>query len=191
MSEMICTCSIEGINEAAALRLSVWRQLRCPVDQFGVDLVRSIRIGFGATVRCDSDQWFGVGFDAANGVGGFIECDHPLDGYAWVWQQLAAAFPEKAKAQLRANGGADAGDAAASRIAQYEAERAAYDAHKVDCAACNPDWPPCAEGRRLFDAYVATHRGIYDAWGCPDYDTDREWWGDHETTRIDAAAPPA
>lgn len=175
MSEMICTCSDEGLREAESLRIDVARNLGLKTADLSLGVVASIETDFGAAWAVCSDQWFGV--DAGEF---YTECDHPLDGFCWAWQQLAKKNPEKVRVMPAPSPEIEL--VSRTQLDAHKKARAAWGNHKqVGCCETTSAWRLCPEGQALFDAVRQTHRDIDKKWGAPDVATHPKWWGEQET----------
>jgi hypothetical protein len=161
MSEMICTCSVDGLREAIEARLKAMDLLRLrTADDLPSAVIMSLAFDFGADAYIEADQWFGVGISGA----GWIGCDEPLDGLIYHWLALAEAQPER----VTRGPGTDA-DIAISRAAtegslsaialieeRREAHRATVPEGKRSshwCATCEVEIAPWTEAQLALRAY--------------------------------------
>lgn len=174
MSEMICTCRADGVRETEARRLRIFK--RMGLDDMG-DLTKAIILSlafdFLAVGYLAADMWFGVTLRTPLVEKGlYIECDHPADGYAALWEELAEKFPQMVSVKL---GTAPSATRVTERIsevllANYTSADAIYRGHRAHAHKGDNDCPPCEDCSVFMSLYITTRRTLEEAWGSRDLD---------------------
>lgn len=174
MSEMICTCQAEGVREVEARRLRIFR--RMGLDDMGdltTAIILSLAFDFQATAEIAADMWFGVSLDVPLlGVGPYIECDWPGDGFAALWEQLAEQFPERVSVKPA---GATLGSCirvteriSAWLLANYVHAETSYRSHREAAHKDDNDCPPCEDCSVFMSLSITAHHTLDEAWGSRD-----------------------
>ena len=86
---MICTCSLDGFEQAEARRMRIFnkRGLTNPAELTTV-IILSLAFEFGAQADVAADMWFDVGV-LTDQKSVYVQCDHPCDGLAAIWEHLS------------------------------------------------------------------------------------------------------
>jgi hypothetical protein len=168
--EMICTCQLSGIREVEDRRLRIFRRMNLAnMADLATAIVLSLALDFGADAWISADMWFGVSVETPlvpDGVG--IECDHPADGLAAIWERLAERFPERVSFSPNAN---EIGQHVAHRVsAATLAPCANIDVkkHWHHATHGNKYVHECADCRVFMDLAVNAHVALDQAWGSED-----------------------
>lgn len=165
--EMVCTCSIDGVREVEARRLRIFQRMAlASMSDLATAIVMSLAFDFGCDAYLSADHWFGLSIETplvTEDV--YIECDHPADGLAAVWEVLADKFPERVT--VRTSGPItltqDVGRTSNALFAVYEAAKTKATKHyathggdyKMGCDECDAN----------MNAYVDAHSVLDSAWG--------------------------
>jgi hypothetical protein len=167
--EMVCTCSLSGICSVEDRRLRIFRRMNLAnMADLATAIVLSLAFDFGSDAWISADMWFGVSLDTPLDPDGvYIECDHPADGLAAIWEYLAERFTER----VSVNGGAcdpNAEQRSAELFAQCIATDAPYQEHRATVHEGKDGW--CDECTRIHHPYVEAHVAIDNAWGADTLD---------------------
>jgi hypothetical protein len=168
MRNMICTCNVDGMREVEERRLRISQRMGL---SSGRDLtsaiIFSLAFDFGADGWLDADMWYGVGLKTPLMEGLYIECDHPGDGLAALWEELAEKFPERVSVEPNMK---DRHIRITDRIsawlfANYVHVDDVYRAHRVSTHKDNNDCPPCEDCDVFRSLISMTRAALEGAWG--------------------------
>ena len=167
--DMVCTCEPDGFLPTEERRLRIYNRMRLEErEDLTKAIVLSLAFDFGACVDVFADQWFGVSLETPLSEDGlYVQCDHPEDGIAALWEHLAERFPERVSAK----------DARSDRRARVAAlvSAALVDQYKVaeshwrgstrsECDSQNDAYHAALE------LFVLAERTIRNMWGAADLD---------------------
>lgn len=165
--EMVCVCSIDGVREIEALRLQIFRRMGLSDPK---DLTTAIVLSLAFDFQCDAyiaaDQWFGLSVETPlvpDGV--HVECDHPADGLAVVWERLADRFPERVSVARNGEPGSlqPVAKASNTRLAHYEALYAKKEEHYATHG--NDYVSGCDDCKANMSLSCAARVAMNEAWG--------------------------
>ncbi len=170
--EMPGTCRIEGIREVEARRLRIAERMQLPcMSDLGNAL--ALAFAFAFDFGCDAwpyaDHWFGLVVETEIVPGGVsVDCDHPIDGLASIWEHLAERFPERATVgpgldpEIRKR--------SAELLATCEALEVPRDAHHATIPEKDQPSHWCDTCKVLMDPYVDAHVALDAAWGAESFE---------------------
>lgn len=173
--EMICTCDIDGLRQAEALRLEVQQRLKVKAEQLPTAVLLSLSWHLGFWVKVYVDQWFGVSVGFGDDSE-YVECDSPLDGMCFLWKLFVDLHPDR----LTLVGTEDNNDE--TKIQALEKAKDTSKTHKETCSMCGKG-ELCPVGGTLWKEYTKAALSIDDTWGMPNdayalyglpYPTDQE-----------------
>lgn len=165
--EMVCTCKIDGVREVEARRLRIFQRMcLAQMADLATAIVLSLAFDFGCDAYLAADHWFGLSIETLLVPDGIhVDCDHPADGLAAVWEALADKFPERVT--VRTTGPItllqNVARTSNAMLATYESAKMKGDEHY---ATHDNDYKSgCDECRANMDAYVGAHVLLDKAWG--------------------------
>lgn len=172
MSEMICTCSVDGVRDVEARRLRIFRRVGLgDMGDLTTAIILSLGFDFQASAEIEADQWFGVSVRTPLVEGGlYVECDWPTDGLASLWEELAEAFPERVSVAGSASimGVRVTERISAALLSSYERAEAVYREHRAAAHKDDNDCPPCEDCSVFMSLSITAHRVLDEVWGLRD-----------------------
>lgn len=167
--KMICTHEAAGVHDAEARRLRIFHRMGLDdMSDLTTAIILSLAFDFQAEAEIFADQWFGVSISSPllkEDI--WIECDHPADGLAALWEHLAEHLPEKVSVK--------AGDPAAARrvterisaalLAQYDNAEASYQTHRKAAHNGPNDCPRCEDCTVGLALSITAHLTLDRSWG--------------------------
>lgn len=167
--EMVCTCRAEGVREAEARRLRIFRRMGLgSMRDLTTAVILSLGFDFQAEADVGADMWFGVWVQTPNGNVD-VQCDAVGDGLAAAWEHLADAQPQLVSV---CEGGGEGNRVverlSAGMLAWYEGAEAAYREHRAAAHRDDNDCPPCEDCSVLRSLTVTAQVMLEDAWGARD-----------------------
>lgn len=95
---MVCTCDHEDFIKTEQRRLRIFSRMKIrDMENLTSAIIMSLAFDFLAEVNLFADVWFGVLLKTPllEEDGLYVQCDHPEEGLALLWEHLAEQFPER------------------------------------------------------------------------------------------------
>jgi hypothetical protein len=166
---MVCTCGIEGVREVEARRLRIFKHFGLSdMGELTTAIVLSLAFDFKAHVCVYADMWFGVELTTPSVYGRlYIQCDHPGDGLAVLWEHLVGKFPGRAAIKGAASPAVVrvTERVSAALLEKYEVADKVYQEHREGAHAGPNDCPPCEDCAVCTSLRSAAHQTLDRAWG--------------------------
>lgn len=166
---MICTCSFSGVQESEMRRLRIFQRLGLTdMRELTTVVILSLAFDFGADVDLYADQWFGISLTSPLVDERLeIECDHPADGLAALWEYLVEKFPECATAMGAATSFHTqvTNRVSEALLSHYEAQKACAKAHREAEHADRGYTPTCVDCAVGLNLSIAAHLLLGESWG--------------------------
>ncbi len=173
--EMVCVCDSDGVREAEARRLGIFRRMGLgDMEDLTTAIILSLAFDFQADAEVYADQWFGVSVETPILEGGvFVACDWPSDGLTAIWEHLAEKFPDRVSVhhETRAPRGMRGMPVPVTEriskalFAQYESAEGAYREHRASAHKDGNDCPPCEDCDVLMTLAGKAGNVLNESWG--------------------------
>ncbi len=165
--DMVCTCDIDGVREVEERRLRIFRRMGLDaMEELTTAIILSLAFDFQADVDVYADQWFGVRLKtplASEYI--YVECDHPGDGLAVIWEHLVGAFPDRVPAQSNPTTTRIAERVSGFLLGQYESATNNFDKHQEDAGHNGINFATCEDCMVFFAISSMADRSLDEAWG--------------------------
>lgn len=169
MTEILCTCAVEGVRAVEARRLRIFHCMGLEyMEDLTTAIILSLAFDFQAWAHIDADMWFGVSVNTALlDKSLYIECDWPGDGLAALWEELAKEFPERVSVRRGTDPacGRFAERVSAALFSNYESDYVSYQEHRAAARKDNEDASHREDCRVFRHLSSIAHQALEEVWG--------------------------